>query len=82
MDVILAPAPMAAVSDEPIQRLIRRFDRLDAALIGSVVAMGAVVCLGFIELLRSPLQQLARVTLEVLAVRAMLWPRFWSVRCC
>lgn len=61
MGAILAPAPMAAVRDEPIQRLIRRFDRLDAGLIGSVVAMGAVLCLGFIELLRSPLQQLSLV---------------------
>ena len=34
---------------------------------------GIVVCLGFIELLRSPLQQLSRVTVELLAVRALLF---------
>ncbi|KEF42053.1 MAG: hypothetical protein ER33_07995 [Cyanobium sp. CACIAM 14] len=73
MGAILTPAPVAAVSDEPIQRLMRRFDRLDAGLVAIVMGMGAVVCLGFIELLRSPLQQLSRVTIEVLAVRALLF---------
>jgi hypothetical protein len=73
MGAILTPAPMAAVSDEPIQGLIRRLDRLDAGLVAMGMGMGAVVCLGFIELLRSPLQQLPRVTVEVLAVRALLF---------
>jgi hypothetical protein len=71
--VILTPAPMVAVSDEPIPRLIRRFERLDGRLIATVTGMGVVVCLGFIELLRSPLQQLSRVTIELLAVRALLF---------
>ncbi|MDM7951762.1 MAG: ABC transporter permease [Cyanobium sp. CZS 25K] len=64
---------MAAVSDEPIQRLIRRFERLDARLVVTVTGTGVVVCLGFIELLRSPLQQLSRLTIELLAVRALLF---------
>jgi hypothetical protein len=53
--------------------LIRRFERLDARLVASVTGMGVVVCLGFIELLRSPLQQLSRVTIDLLAVRALLF---------
>jgi hypothetical protein len=53
--------------------LIRRFERLDARLVASVTGTGVVVCLGFIELLRSPLQQLSRVTIELLAVRALLF---------
>jgi hypothetical protein len=73
MGAILAPAPMAAVSDEPIPRLIRRFERLDGRLVATVAGTGIVVCLGFIELLRSPLQQLSRVTIELLAVRALLF---------
>jgi hypothetical protein len=73
MGAILAPAPMAAVSDEPIPRLIRRFERLDGRLVATVTGTGIVVCLGFIELLRSPLQQLSRVTVELLAVRALLF---------
>ncbi|MEA5442727.1 hypothetical protein [Cyanobium gracile] len=73
MGAILTPAPMAAVSDEPIPRLIRRFERLDGRLVASVTGTGVVVCLGFIELLRSPLQQLSRVTVELLAVRALLF---------
>jgi hypothetical protein len=73
MGAILAPAPMAAVSDEPIPRLIRRFERLDGRLVATVTVTGIVVCLGFIELLRSPLQQLSRVTVELLAVRALLF---------
>jgi len=73
MGAILAPAPMAAVSDEPIPRLIRRFERLDGRLVATVSGTGVVVCLGFIELLRSPLQQLSRVTVELLAVRALLF---------
>ncbi|MEA5390000.1 hypothetical protein VB738_01875 [Cyanobium gracile UHCC 0139] len=73
MGAILTPAPMAAVSDGPIPTLIRRFERLDARLVATVVGTGVVVCLGFIELLRSPLQQLSRVTIELLAVRALLF---------
>jgi hypothetical protein len=73
MGAILAPAPMAAVSDEPIPRLIRRFERLDGRIVATVTVTGIVVCLGFIELLRSPLQQLSRVTVELLAVRALLF---------
>jgi len=73
MGAILTPAPMAAVSDEPIPRLIRRFERLDGRLVATVSGTGVVVCLGFIELLRSPLQQLSRVTVELLAVRALLF---------
>jgi hypothetical protein len=73
MGAILTPAPMAAVSDEPIPRLIRRFERLDGRLVATVSGTGVVVCLGFIELLRSPLQQLSRVTIELLAVRALLF---------
>jgi hypothetical protein len=73
MGAILAPAPMVAVSDEPIPRLIRRFERLDGRLVATVTVTGIVVCLGFIELLRSPLQQLSRVTVELLAVRALLF---------
>ena len=73
MGAILTPAPMAAVSDEPIPRLIRRFERLDGRLVATVTGTGIVVCLGFIELLRSPLQQLSRVTVELLAVRALLF---------
>ena len=57
MGAILTPAPMAAVSDEPIPRLIRRFARLDGRLVATVTGTGVVVCLGFIELLRSPLQK-------------------------
>ncbi|WP_146134508.1 hypothetical protein [Aphanothece minutissima] len=53
--------------------LIRRFERLDARLVATVMGTGVVVCLGFIELLRSPLQQLSRVTIELLAVRALLF---------
>lgn len=60
------------MSDGPIPMLIRRFERLDAPLVATVVGTGVVVCLGFIELLRSPLQQLSRVTIELLAVRALL----------
>ncbi|MCP9835368.1 MULTISPECIES: hypothetical protein [unclassified Cyanobium] len=73
MGAILAPAPMAAVSDEPIPRLIRRFERLDGRLVATVTGTGVVVCLGFIELLRSPLQQLSRLTVELLAVRTLLF---------
>ena len=73
MGAILTPAPMAAVSDEPIPRLIRRFARLDGRLVATVTGTGVVVCLGFIELLRSPLQQLSRFTVELLAVRALLF---------
>jgi hypothetical protein len=73
MGAILTPAPRAAVSDGPIPTLIRRFERLDARLVVTVVGTGVVVCLGFIELLRSPLQQLSRVTIELLAVRALLF---------
>jgi len=73
MGAILTPAPRAAVSDEPIPRLIRRFERLDGRLVATVVGAGVVVCLGFIELLRSPLQQLSRLTIELLAVRALLF---------
>jgi hypothetical protein len=73
MGAILTPAPKAAVSDEPIPRLIRRFERLDGRLVATVSGTGVVVCLGFIELLRSPLQQLSRVTVELLAVRALLF---------
>lgn len=61
------------MSDGPIPTLIRRFERLDARLVATVVGTGVVVCLGFIELLRSPLQQLSRLTIELLAVRALLF---------
>ncbi|WP_323206072.1 hypothetical protein [Synechococcus sp. BA-132 BA5] len=61
------------MSAEPIPRLIRRFERLDARLVVTVTVTGVVVCLGFIELLRSPLQQLSRITVELLAVRALLF---------
>jgi membrane associated rhomboid family serine protease len=64
---------MAAVSAEPIPRLTRRFERLDARLVATVTVTGVVVCLGFIELLRSPLQQLSQLTVELLAVRALLF---------
>lgn len=73
MGAILTPAPRAAVSDGPIPTLIRRFERLDGRLVATVVGTGVVVCLGFIELLRSPLQQLSRLTIELLAVRALLF---------
>ncbi len=73
MGAILTPAPRAAVSDGPIPTLIRRFERLDGRLVATVVGTGMVVCLGFIELLRSPLQQLSRLTIELLAVRALLF---------
>lgn len=73
MGAILTPAPRAAVSDGPIPTLSRRFERLDGRLVATVVATGVVVCLGFIELLRSPLQQLSRLTIELLAVRALLF---------
>ncbi|MCP9859188.1 MULTISPECIES: hypothetical protein [unclassified Cyanobium] len=73
MGAILTPAPMAAVSDEPIPRLIRRFERLDGRLVAAVTGTGVVVCLGFIELLRSPLQQLSRLTVELLAVRTLFF---------
>ncbi len=71
--VILAPAPTGPVSNQPIQRLIRSIDRLDAGLVTSALGTGAVVCLGFIQLLRTPLQQLSTSTIEVLAVRALLF---------
>jgi hypothetical protein len=61
------------VSHQPIQRLIRSIDRLDAGLVTSALGTGAVVCLGFIQLLRTPLQQLSSSTIEVLAVRALLF---------
>lgn len=64
---------MAAVSDEPIPRLIRRFECLDGRLVATVTGTGVVVCLGFIELLGSPLQQLSRLSVEWLAVRALLF---------
>lgn len=57
----------------PIQRLLHRFDRLDGQLVALVIGAGVVVTLGFIELLRSPLQQLSTTTVEVLAVRAMVF---------
>ncbi len=53
--------------------LIRRFERLDGRLVATVLGTGVVICLGFIELLRSPLQQLSRLTIELLAVRALLF---------
>jgi len=64
---------MERVRGLPIQRLLLRFDRLDGQLVALVIGSGAVVTLGFIELLRSPLQQLSSTTIEVLAVRAMLF---------
>lgn len=73
MGAILTPAPRAAVSDGPIPTLSRRFERLDGRLVATVLGTGVVVCLGFIELLRSPLQQLSRLTIELLAVRALLF---------
>jgi hypothetical protein len=73
MGAILTPAPMAAVSEGLIPTLIHRFERLDGRLVTTVLGLGVVVCLGFIELLRSPLQQLSRLTIELLAVRALLF---------
>ena len=63
MGAILTPAPRAAVNDGTIPTLTRRFERLDARLVATVFGTGVVVCLGFIELLRSPLQQLSRLTI-------------------